>query len=87
MSHDARAGWMSTQTLEAFYQKGSFQLLQAPPLPLREGQRVQITISTEVSPDDVLLLVTTIFDGLSTEEIAAIQEIVLQRKCFFGERL
>jgi predicted DNA-binding antitoxin AbrB/MazE fold protein len=78
---------MSTQTIEAFYQKGSFQLLQPPPLSLREGQRVQITISTAVSPDDVLLLATTIFDGLPTKEIAAIQEIVLQRQCFFGERL
>ncbi len=52
-------------------------LLESPGLPLVEGQHVRLTIETEDVPVDVLGLAEQVYNGLSDEEIDAIERIAL----------
>ncbi|MGH3086119.1 MAG: antitoxin AF2212-like protein [Rubrobacteraceae bacterium] len=74
------------QTLEAVFEDGTFRLLGAPEIPLVRGQRVRITVETEVDSDDVLALAERVYEGLSEEEIEAVEKISLDRGSFFGDR-
>lgn len=73
-----------TQKLEAVFEDGMFRLLEAPEVPLAQGQRVRITV--EMETDDMIALTEEAYAGLSEEEIEAIEEISLDRRPFFGER-
>jgi predicted DNA-binding antitoxin AbrB/MazE fold protein len=77
---------MSIQTIEAVYEHGIFRLMEPPQVPIEEGQRVRLVVETEPVNDDVLALATSIFDGLSEQDIAEIDTIAGQREPFFGER-
>ncbi len=72
------------QTLRAVFENGTFRPLEPLAVPLTEGQRVQITVETEATPDDVLALAEQVYAGLSDEEIEAIERIALDRRVFFG---
>jgi predicted DNA-binding antitoxin AbrB/MazE fold protein len=47
---------MTTETLEAIFEHGTFRLVRQPSLPLRDGQRVRLVIETEESPETILAL-------------------------------
>ncbi len=75
------------QTLKAIYKNGVFKPLEHPATP--EGQQVQLVVETipEDSPEDLLELAAQVYQGLSDGEIAEIEQIALNRRDFFGERL
>ncbi len=76
---------MTTETVAAIFEHGGFRLVQPPPVPLREGQRVRLVIETEESPDSILALAAHVYAGLSPHDIAEVEQIALQRRDFFGE--
>lgn len=72
------------QTMEAVYVNGVFKPLHAP--ELSEGQHVRLEIETPVeeSSDDLLDLAAKVYEGLSDEEIDAIERISTRRRGVFG---
>lgn len=74
-----------TQTVDAVYQNGSFRLLRPKDVPLREGQNVRITIDAEESNGEILALAANVYEGLSQDKIAEIEDVALDRDTFFGE--
>jgi len=75
---------MTTETLEAIFEHGTFRLLGSPNILLRDGQQVRLVVETEESPETILALATTVYAGFSTGEIAGIEQIALHRLNFFG---
>jgi predicted DNA-binding antitoxin AbrB/MazE fold protein len=71
-----------TQTLEAIYENGNFRPLKAP--QLAEGQLVQLVIQSPAatSPDDILAIAASVYEGLSEPEIQAIEQIAGDRTNF-----
>jgi predicted DNA-binding antitoxin AbrB/MazE fold protein len=69
------------QSIEAVFQDGVFRPIEPPPQDLLEGQRVQV-VAKKLSPDEMMNLVTSIYDGLSEEEIDEIERIALDRSNF-----
>ncbi len=76
---------MTTETLEAIFDHGIFRLVQPSSLPLRDGQRVRLVVETEESPDAILALAASVYDGLSPQDITEVEQIALQRRDFFGD--
>lgn len=69
------------QTIEAIYEDGVLKPLQ--PLALVEHQRVLVTIDeSSESPEEALKDWQQVYEGLSEEEIAEIEAIVLDRSNF-----
>ena len=68
------------QTMEAVYVNGVFKPLNAP--ELFEGQYVRLEIETpvEVSSDELLELAAKVYEGLSDDEIDAIERIANHRR-------
>jgi predicted DNA-binding antitoxin AbrB/MazE fold protein len=64
-----------TQTLEAIYENGNFRPLKAP--QLAEGQLVQLVIQSQppATPDDILAIAASVYEGLSESDIQAIEQI------------
>jgi len=77
---------VAVQTVEAIYEHGIFRLTHSPPVPFQEGQRVRIVIDTDSKTVDVLALATSVFDGLSEQDIKDIDTIARRREPFFGNR-
>jgi predicted DNA-binding antitoxin AbrB/MazE fold protein len=75
---------MSTQTVEAVYEHGTFR----PVAPLRaefsEGQRVRLVVEPVTQAQTYLELVTGVFEGLSEEAIDAIEASAKRRPDFFS---
>ncbi len=63
---------MTTETLDAIFEHGSFRLVQPPAIPLREGQRVRLIVETEESPDAILALAASVYAGLSPQDITEV---------------
>jgi hypothetical protein len=76
---------MTTETLEAIFEHGTFRLVRQPNLPLRDGQRVRFVVETEESPEAILALAASVYDGLSPQDITEVEHIALQRRDFFGD--
>ena len=76
---------MTTETIEAIFEHGTFRLIQPPTIPLRDGQRVRLVIEAEEAPDVILALAASVYEGLSPQDIAEVEQIVLQRGDFFGD--
>ena len=76
------------QTLDAIYEKGEFHLVKSRGLPIPEGQHVQLVVEVPDNSEDVMTLVTHVYDGLPEKEIKKIEQISLDRRNFFdnGER-
>ena len=76
------------QTLEAIYEKGEFHLVKSRGLPIPEGQHVQLVVEIPDDSEDVMTLITHVYDGLPEKEIGGIEQISLDRRKFFdnGER-
>ena len=76
-----------SEIIEAVYEKGVFKPLQALELP--EGQHVRLVVeATETSSsEDILALAAQVYEGLSPEDIDAIEHIASNRRDFFGETI
>lgn len=74
------------QTMAAVFVNGVFKPLNTP--ELSEGQYVRLEIETprQESPDDLLELAAKVYEGLSDEEIDAVERIANDRGGFFGNR-
>lgn len=77
---------MTQQTIEAIYENGVFRVKSAESLGFREGQQVTIIVETEREQMPLSLL-TSIYEGLTEQEIDEIEKIVLDRSTFFTDRL
>lgn len=76
---------MTTKTVDAIFEQGTFRLVQPPTIPLREGQRVRLVVEIDESPDSILALAANVYAGLSLQDIMDIEQIALQRDDFFEE--
>ncbi|MFP4439683.1 MAG: antitoxin family protein [Chloroflexaceae bacterium] len=76
---------MTSETVEAIFEHGTFRLVQPPTIPLRDGQRVRLVIKTEESPEVILALAADVYAGLSPAEIAEVEHITRRRQDFFGD--
>ena len=68
------------QTLDAVYEHGAFRVIDPQEIEIPEGQRVRV--SFEVSPDerdDPLEMLDNFYEGMSEEDIAEIEKIMLDR--------
>jgi predicted DNA-binding antitoxin AbrB/MazE fold protein len=74
------------RTVDAVYEHGGFRVLNPTPLQLTEGQQVRLIIEGPAESSDGLLdLAAQVYDGLSSEDVDAIERIALDRHDFFGE--
>ena len=74
---------MTTETLDAIFEHSSFRLLRRPSVPLREGQRVRLVVEADEAPEAILRLAAGVYEGLSAQEVAEIEQIALHRGDFF----
>jgi len=77
---------MTTETLDAIFENGSFHLIRPPPVPLRDGQRVRLVVETDESPDVILALAASVYAGLFPQHVTEVEDIALRRRDFFGDR-
>lgn len=78
---------MTAQTLTAVFEKGIFRPLTVSRLLISEGQQVRLTVETHESPTGVLALATQVYEGLTEAQIDEVEQIILNRQDFFGERM
>jgi predicted DNA-binding antitoxin AbrB/MazE fold protein len=76
---------MTRQTLDAVFEKGVFRVTSPLSVTIPDGQSVRLVVEIHEPVEDALTLATHVFDGLSEEEIAAVERIALDRGSFFGE--
>lgn len=72
------------QVIEAVFEEGVFKPVQAVELP--EGQKVSLTVEpvrTAPSPEEMLRAARRVYEGLSDEEIEAVEAVALDRDHFF----
>ena len=77
---------MTTETIEAIYRHGSFRPIAPVGMNLAEGQKVRLVLESIEKPEDVLELAAQVYEGLSDEQIDAIEQHSRRRVNFFGER-
>lgn len=77
---------MLRQTCEAIFENGVFRLLSPLDIAIPEGQQVRLIVEIGETPEDVLELATHVYDGLSEQQIDEVEQIILNRRDFFGER-
>lgn len=73
------------QTIKARYHHGVLQPLE--PLALADEAEVQVTVDTTavVSTDEILQRAAQVYQGLTTDQIAEVETIALDRRQFFRE--
>ena len=77
---------MKTQKVDAIFEDGVFTpLMPLDPVPV-DGQHVRIVIEPLDGAEQVLDLATQVYEGLSDDEIDAIERIALDRSTFFVDR-
>ena len=76
---------MEQPPIDAVFDNGMFRPLDPVRVPVREGDQVRLHIeeSTGITSLDLALRV---YDGLTPDEIAEIEQVSLQRINFFGVR-
>lgn len=77
---------MDKQVIDAVFHDGAFRPVQPVGFPISEGQRVRLSIESESPAKSPLDLLTSLYDGLSEQEIDEIEKIILDRRPFFGPR-
>jgi predicted DNA-binding antitoxin AbrB/MazE fold protein len=74
---------MQEETITAVYENGVFRPLDPVDSSVGEGQQVDLvvrpTIKRTLTPDEILALAASVYDGLSEEEINEIEKIALDR--------
>jgi predicted DNA-binding antitoxin AbrB/MazE fold protein len=73
------------QTIKARYHDGVLQPLE--PLALADEVEVQVTVDTEVAvnADEILRRAARVYQGLTSEQVAEVETIALDRRQFFRE--
>jgi len=73
------------QPIKARYHDGVLQPLE--PLALADEAEVQVIVDTEVavSADEILRRAAQVYQGLSTDQVAEVETIALDRQQFFRE--
>lgn len=77
---------MIKQTFGAVFENGVSRPLAPLDVPISEGQQVRLVTEAPESPEEILELVMHIYDNLSEEQIEEIEQIILNRRDFFGDR-
>jgi predicted DNA-binding antitoxin AbrB/MazE fold protein len=77
---------MTTESIEAVYEHGTFRLVAPVDLKLVEGQKVRLVVEPIEKPDDVLALAARVYEGLTDDQIDSIEQVIRRREDFFGER-
>lgn len=74
--------------LNAIYEGGAFWPLSGQDVTLPEGEIVKLTVqpSTTISSANVLSLAAQVYEGLSSEDVADVERIALDRSNFFSPR-
>ncbi len=79
---------MTTQkTLDAVFNHGVFRPITPQDVSIYEGQKVRLSIETtplsdDLSGEEILKLATSVYDGLSEQQIDEIEQIALNRGPF-----
>jgi predicted DNA-binding antitoxin AbrB/MazE fold protein len=73
------------QAIEAVYENGTFRPLMPGGVEIAEGQRVRLLIDDANEPE-AIRLATSVYEGLSSDEIDEIEKIALDRARFFSAR-
>lgn len=73
------------EVIEAIYEQGVFKPLRELAIP--DGQHVRLLVETTEVPtsEDMLALAAQVYEGLSPEDVDAIEGIACHRGGFFGE--
>jgi predicted DNA-binding antitoxin AbrB/MazE fold protein len=73
------------QTIKARYHDGVLQPLE--PLALADEAEVQVTVDTEVAVNagEILRRAARVYQGLTSEQVAEVETIALDRRQFFRE--
>lgn len=72
--------------IEAIYENGVFKPLSQITGPVKEGERVHLVVKAALSPEEMLKLAASVYEGLSAEEIDEIEKISLDRRPWFADR-
>ena len=75
------------KNVDAIYENGAFRPVGESDIPLPDGARVRLSV-THVDAavgSDVLRLAASVYEGLSSEEIADVEQIASDRSNFFSE--
>ena len=70
--------------LEAVYENGVFKPLNTPNLSEGQFVRIEVEIPIKEGSDDLLELASKVYEGLSDNEIDAIEKIARDRHGFVG---
>ncbi len=76
---------MITEEVEAVYEQGIFRIVAPVDLKLEEGQKVRLVVQPIEKPDDILDLAVLVYEGLTDEQINAIEAHSRRREDFFNE--
>jgi predicted DNA-binding antitoxin AbrB/MazE fold protein len=76
---------MSKSTCDAIYENGIFRPINTEELNISEGQKVRIIIETEITPEEILKLAKSVYEGLTEEEINEVEKIALKRGDMFAK--
>ncbi len=77
---------MAIETIEAVYEHGGFRPVSPVDMMIPEGQKVRLVVEIVEKPDDILELAAQVYEGLSEDQIDAIEEHTRRRENF-SERL
>lgn len=78
---------MLTLTFDAVFEQGAFRPLKPfSESSIPEGQTVRLRVEPVELPNEVLQLATSVYAGLSEQEITEIEKIILNREHFFDPR-
>lgn len=78
---------MLSRAVNAVFEKGVFRPLEPLDQTVTEGQEVRLVVEIPESSKSILDLVTQVYDGLSPEDVNAVEQIALQRDNFFNDRV
>ncbi|OIP89941.1 MAG: hypothetical protein AUK24_05465 [Syntrophaceae bacterium CG2_30_49_12] len=75
------------ENIDAIYERGVFRPLKHPAIP--DGQHVRLLVEAleEATTEDMLELAAQVYDGLSPQQIDEIEEIAIDRRDFFGDKI
>lgn len=76
---------MTSQTVEAVFEHGVFRPLADADFDFAEGQKVRLVVESLETADDALSLAAQVYDGLTEDQIQAIEQHLRRREDFFGE--
>lgn len=69
-----------TQILDAVFENGMFRPVK--PIALTEGQTVRLVVETDTA-EDILILAAKVYEGLSDDDVRAVEQISLDRRDWF----